>query len=295
MKSKVPYIDPEGNLTQVQGGRLESTMQNIADYIVDHFPRRLNPKECSEDLRTFILYNKRSKTISTTKKSFKPGDSPISTSEQACYDLLTNHYALLLQCGFELPEWKSLEDYLIQGPSCIFFFHPGLGPLFSVIAQKIRGGRFAERAELQLEISEVDIEDLSLEGSLLIESASPLGKTDTAGFLTYGQESRCTLKNVSICNKGFHHELIQDYWRNEIKREEAVKIILHEGSEFYAEGIRLEGSHHFEVPAGHRLVLKSNRKEGWSEELTPVLKPTWYWRYEFNSDHSICLKKVMSS
>ena len=79
MKSSVPYIDPHGHLSHLPGGRLESTMQNIADYIVDQFPHRLTKEERKRSLKTFIIYNERSKTISTTKKHYHPGESPEST------------------------------------------------------------------------------------------------------------------------------------------------------------------------------------------------------------------------
>jgi hypothetical protein len=233
MKSKVPYIDSQGHLSHVQGGRLESTMQNIADYIVDHFPRQLDKKESREALRSFILYHPRSKTISSTKRSYKKGESPIATPEQAFYDLLSNHYSLLKRCQFELPLWKKIEEHLMEGPACIFIFHPGLGPLYSIIAQKMRKGSFADGAELQLEIAEVDLEDLSLEGSLLIKATSPLG-IHSSGLLQYGQESRCTLHRVTIRNRGIDRKAEQQYWKNAIIRSEEVKIVLQEGAEFYA-------------------------------------------------------------
>jgi hypothetical protein len=292
MKSKVSYIDPQGQLSYVQGGRLESTMQNIADHIVDHFPYQLHREEYRSALRTFIVYNQRCKTISTTKKSYKPGESPVATPEQAFYDLLSNHYSLFKQCQFELPEWRKIEEHLLQGPACILLFHPALGPLYSIIEQKIRKGRLLCGAELQLEIAEVDIEDLSLEGSLLIEAISPLGTCQTSGLLQYGQESRCTLQHVTIRNRGIDRTVEHQYWKNIIKRHEVVEIILHEGAEFHAEDISLEGSHRFEVPAHHRLVLLPESKGGWKEELLPIEKPTWYWRYTFDSQNAIQLKKV---
>ena len=49
-------------------------------------------------------------------------------------------------------------------------FHPALGGLYSVIAQKIRGGRLAKRAEWMMEIAEAHIVNLDLQGSLLIEA-----------------------------------------------------------------------------------------------------------------------------
>ncbi len=292
MKSKVSYIDPQGKLSYVQGGRLESTMQNIADHIIDHFPYQLHKKDFRSALHTFIVYNERRKTISTTKKSYQPGQSPIATPEQAFYDLLSNHYSLFKQCQFQLPEWKQIEEHLLQGPACILLFHPALGPLYSIIEQKIRKGRLSYGAELQLEIAEADIEDLSLEGSLLIKAICPLGTYQTSGQLQYGQESRCMLRNVIICNRGIDRTVEQEYWKNAIRRHEKVEIILHEGAEFQAEDISLEGSHHFEVPAHHRLVLLPGSKGRWREELSSIEKPTWYWHYAFDSQNAIQLKKV---
>jgi len=293
MKSIVSYIDPQGEKSDVQGGRLECTMQNIADSIIDHFPQQLDKNGYREALQTFILYHPRSKTISTTKRPYQPGESPFETCEQAFYDMLSNHYSLLQQCGFELPAWKNIEQHMQEGPACIFLFHPALGPLYSIIAQKIRKGRIGAGGELQLEIAEVDIEELSIEGSLVVKAISPLGIRDVAGILQYGQESRCTLRQVKIQNRGINRNVKQYEWKNEITRAEEVEILLHEGAEFHAEGMTLEGSHRFEVPPHHRLVLSSPMKGRWKEEMTAIEAPTWHWRYSFDSEDTVQLTKIM--
>lgn len=41
-----------------------------------------------------------------------------------------------------------VESYLRRGPGFIFLFHPALGPLWDVIAQKIRGGAVLDGREL---------------------------------------------------------------------------------------------------------------------------------------------------
>lgn len=56
-----------------------------------------------------------------------------------------------------------MPDYLAQGPGMIFLFHPALGPLWDVVAQKLRGGLLAPRSELVLEVAEADVEQLELE------------------------------------------------------------------------------------------------------------------------------------
>ena len=292
MKHNVSYIDPEGKIHSILGGRLESTMQNIADYLVDRFPRRLEKEEYVKRIRTFIIYNKRSKTLSTTKKLYRPGESPHGTPEQTYYDILSNHYQLFKSCQFEMPEWRNFEDYILNGPSCIILFHPAIGPLYSIISQKIRRGRLALGAELQLEIAEVDIEDLTLEGSLILESLSPLGSIQSDHTLKYGRESRCSLKQVSIRNKGINKKATQNYWKNDLNRNESLHIILHEGAEFHAAGITLEGAHVFEVPPHQRLVLHPLPNGEWTEELTPLYAPTWFWKYAFDEENRVKLTLI---
>lgn len=47
----------------------------------------------------------------------------------------------------------SVEEYLGKGPGFIFLYHPALGPLWDVIAQKIRGGALMHGSELVLEVT----------------------------------------------------------------------------------------------------------------------------------------------
>ena len=53
--------------------------------------------------------------------------------------------AMLTQVG-------TVEQYLEKGPGFIFLFHPALGPMWDVIAQKIRGGALLPGSELVLEV-----------------------------------------------------------------------------------------------------------------------------------------------
>ena len=45
-----------------------------------------------------------------------------------------------------------VEHFLKAGPNFIFLFHPSLGPLWDIIAQKLRGGALAPGSELVLEV-----------------------------------------------------------------------------------------------------------------------------------------------
>jgi hypothetical protein len=290
MKTKVPYIDSKSYLSQTEGGRLESTMQNIADCLSKTFSKRLDAEELKNLLPSFILFNRRSKTISTTKTSYKPGESPVATPEQAFYDILSNN-ALMLQdyCHLKTPDMNEFKDYLRLGPSFSMTYHPALGPLYSVISQKIRGGRMAPRSELKLEIAEADIYELDLQGSLLIEALLPLGQFDKLGVLRYGEESCCRLHHVKVRNLGIDYDAKNDYWKGNISRKETLQIKLNPGAEFWAENVLFEGNCFYEVPSQHRLTITQGPTGELNERLEKLSQSSGYWHYAFDSDDHIVL------
>jgi len=293
MKTALPAVDQHGCLKKVCAGRLESTMQNIADSIID---------KSRDHLRTFVTYNKRCKTISVTKKSFVKGGSIQETPEGCFYELLQNHHDLFSKhCKMELPEIQDDRSYLKEGPSFIIHYHPALGPLYSVIAQKVRGGKLAPWAELQLEVAEVELCEVSVDGSLVIEAEHVLGGRDEAGIVSYGnQQGRCCLKNVTVKNRGIDRKQTHEFWRNKIEREESLKIHLRGNAEFVAEDVVFEGAFFFDVLDGHRLTVRRGatgkiERESQSDSLVYSLEkiegPSWYWEYAFDAEDRIVLTK----
>lgn len=285
MKNKVTHVNSQGIEETIQAGRLESTMQNIADYIVDCYPIKLNPIT-EESLRTFVTYNERRKTISVAKKSYSPGKTIMETPEGCFFELLQNYEELLRQfCKMDIPHLGSVERYLDQGPSFIFLFHPALGPFYSIIGQKIKGGVFHEGAELQLEIAEVEVKNLNLEGSLLIHSDSVCGKQEEEGIAYSNQVGRCVLKNVTIKNKGMDFQASKPFWKNAFVRKEEMRVTLHGNAEFVAENVTFEGPHNYEVPDGYRLIIDSNHQR----RLEKINQHSWIWAYKFDHEDRIVL------
>ncbi len=217
-------------------GRLESTMQNIADVFVEKKEKPLEEKRLE---KTFITYNARSKTISTAKKAYIAGRSLNETPEKCFYDLMCAARDLLQNhCGIHLSEERSLEETLQSHPTFVFLFHPNLGPLFKIIGKKIRGGSLADGSELLLEISEATIENLVLDGSLQIRAE---------------EGASCILRNCTVENQGVDWERSKPFWKGDYSRNETVRIDLGKGAQLYAENVCFSGDRHFVVPDGEVL------------------------------------------
>ncbi len=273
MKTNMSYINPEGEISELPASRLESTMQNIADYIIDEFPHPLRPHEFSR-LKSYLTYNLRRKTLSVTKILYKPGKELLSTPEGCLFEMLENYVELFRDyCGFKIPDLGSPENYLEKGPPFYIHIHPAIGPVFSIIAQKLRGGHLHPGAELQLDIAEIDIENLDLQGTLRINGNSP---------------GLCTLKNITVKNKGMDYQASRPLWAHQFKRHEELLIYLEENSEFMAENVTFNGEHTIRVPAGKRMIAwQEGEKVNFGMDKITGTR----WLYSFNAANDIFLTK----
>jgi hypothetical protein len=247
---KASYTTELGEKREEMMARLESTMQNIADVFVEKRGEELKTE------KTFVTYNRRHKTISTSKRAFVPGKSIQETPENCFYDLLLAHRELLLACGFSLPQKRTLDEYLQKGPEFLFLYHPTLGPLYSILRAKMKGGELALGSELLLEIADLSVNHLKLQGSLRILAEHPTGVVAENGLLHFSnQTSRCILENVVIENQGVDWNSSQPFWKMDLRREESVTIILKGKCSFSARNIRLKGTHTFIVEEGQTIEL----------------------------------------
>lgn len=292
MKTPTRSLNVDGSYKEIEAGRLETTMQNIADYIVKHYDR-LPSEEMLAEMDSFITFNHRRKTISVTKTIYQPGKGLVGTPEGCYYDILQNMRELLIKnCRMEIPELGSEQEYMERGPGFIFDCHPALGPLYAVISQKIQGGRLEKGAELQLEIAEVQLNNIQLEGSLLITAQNVVGTKNGEGVVIYGNDSgKCILKNVRIKNQGIDRKSSNIYWKQQIERSEQLKIDIQGNGEFYAENVEISGNHELKVPDGHRMIAV-NGKKGLEFHLEKIESPTWHWHYQFDKENKIVLKVV---
>lgn len=251
--------------------RLESTMQNIADV----FAEKKKPNA------TFVTYNHRHKTIATTKKAYLAGGPTQETPEECFYIQLQAARELAERCGISIPSPRSLQDYLIYGPEIVFLYHPALGPFYSLIAQKIKGGKMAVGSELQLEIADLELTKLQIEGSLVVLASQPLGHFDEQGVLRYSDRTgRCILTNVRVKNAGVDWQESAPYWKNHFVRREALEIYLHGFSEFIAENICFHGAHRFHVPEGVRMRVSQENGHLIVREEPLEEGSCWIYRWE---------------
>ena len=251
------FKDVYGNVQETVFGRLESTMQNIADVFKEEKSNHLPLKT----ERTFATYNDRHKTIAVAKKAYIPGKSLMETPECCFYECMVAARELLESCQISLPQNRTLEESLCLGPSFAFLYHPSLGPLYSLIREKIRKGKLELESELVLEISDLLIENLFLKGSLQIKAEQIMGHFGSDGLLSYSKNvAACRLKNVTIDNQGVDWKKSSPQWKCKWTRCESLLIDLKGRSLFVAEGVHFSGSHHFIVEDG--MMMKVTQKDG---------------------------------
>lgn len=264
---KTPYpgmmINLKTKFNGILAGRIETTMQNIADALAITFPSQLK-EEKKTNLPSFVTYNDRKKTIAGIKRAYQKGGTLRDTPEEALIELLKNSRELLESCSFHVPS------------SFLFTYHPSLGPLYQVIQQKIRKGFLHENAELKLEIGEIQLENLELDGSLIV-------------FANCMQTGKCILKNIKVLNKGIDLLKPSIFWKYQIHRLESLKITIQENGEFIAEGVEFKGNYDLVVPPNSRMRAIQNG-ENIKFIIEPITFPSWEWKYFFNENNDIILR-----
>lgn len=244
-------IMTESGLQEAHGGRLEATMQNVADYLTVTTP---SSEVSLKELKTFVLFNPREKTISVTKKQFIKGDNPSETPVQAFQDKQKITRSLLAHfCNFKVSD------------DAVLTIDPALGPLYEIISQKIQVGLIGKNSELVIEGSQVKINNLQLNGSLKL----------------LANKGRILIENVTVSNKGLNSRKKNLFWQNTYSHE-SLTIECEEDGEFEAIGITFKEPLHIHVPKKTRVVaqLVKGKIELISKKIS---RPTWEWQIRFNS------------
>lgn len=282
---------------KLAAGRLETTMQNISDSILtedkgkDLTDARFN--------KTFIALAPRCKSLSVTKRSWVNGSSPDETPLSAHYDLQSYYHKLFEDCGFAMPAMCSLEEYLQNRWQTLLYLHPALGPMHRIIEQKLCKGALAAGSMLELEIAELFIRGLHLDGSLIICSDQPIGhwqrlkqNDEEQEKLCYSERvGRCILDDVMVLNKGLDRNAECQPWRKKMVHKQSLTIELQGDSEFYAKKVRFEGNHHFVVPDGHFVHVTQAANGSISIERGIRAAATWHWGYSLENKE-ILLRRI---
>ncbi|XP_011084881.1 UTP--glucose-1-phosphate uridylyltransferase 3, chloroplastic isoform X2 [Sesamum indicum] len=294
VKKPITYMDQFGMKHCVSGGRLECTMQNIADNFANTYSSRCH-KGVEDGLDTFIVYNERRKVTSSAKKRRRHGKSLHQTPDGSLLDIMRNAYDILSHCEITIPKVQGNEEYVNSGPPYLILLHPALGPLWEVTRQKFRCGSIAMGSELQIEVAEFLWRNVQLDGSLLVLAENAVGSIEInengEPIIQYGRRcARCKLENVKILNNGIDWSSRDNvYWKHDVQRFEALKVILHGNAEFEATDVVIQGNYVFNVPDGHKMQVTSGIS-GLDVQLKPIEEDlmdsgTWFWNYKIRGTH----------
>lgn len=278
------YPGPILNFKEGKSARIELMMQNIADFLGEEFKEALSPNTLNQ-LKAYLTYNDRKKTISTTKNKWEKGKPLAETNAGALFDLLSRTKLLLEGCGIEMPAFDQ-KEYEDKGAPFALYIHPALGPFFSIIRQKIRGGKLHEGSQLILDIAELDVENLNLKGKMHIHALCPCGFVNGA----YSEQSgKCTLKNVTVQTQSAAQSISIDTLGK--LSDPDIKITIEGSGEFIAEDVTFEKPMDIVVPSGMR--MRAYQGSGQVEfENTSIDQPSWSWEYVAYEDRIDLLKKT---
>lgn len=191
--------------------------------------------------------------------------------------------------------WKlgfSICENLNFSPT-IFLYHPALGPLYSIISQKLTSGILYKKSELQLEIAEIFMDKISIEGSLIIKAKNIMGHWKDKKMNFSSKVGKCVFQNVQIKNKGIDYSANNVFWKNSISRAELCYVELEGNSLFIAQDIVIEGNQHIFVPDGKKMIARPVAG-GVSYHIVPLLtEEEKLWDVQIDRDVSIILKKVL--
>jgi hypothetical protein len=269
-------------------------MQNNADGMCSPIDPKNLPSIPQEQLSTFLLLQDRSKLLSTTKKAFVAGQPLAETPFGALYDWHHAMRSLLSDsCHITLPQEATQEEFVQEGPSFIFSFHPAMGPLWAVIGQKLSGGTIAKGSELELEIAEISCHGLNLAGSLRILATTPTKSVDGKGSTQYSDKvGRANLHNVTVTNKGLARRSVVDILNGIEERSESCQIDLEGFSEIEAENITIKGPFRLVVPDGKRAVLHQESSGTITTTLESISSPSWRYSVEWKSGAAPVLSQI---
>ncbi len=269
------------HIHQREVARLELTMQSLAEYFED--PIDTTP----EKMETYLVVNERKKTLSAIKRSSDGGN--INETPEACFfDLLANREELLKLCGFRLPRLGNKRIFQKNEVPFVFDYHPALGPMYQLIAQKIRGGSLQIGSELILSIADVDIENLHVDGTLIIETSHITGHIEEGRNIHSDETGKCFMQNVRVINDGNCFRL--NPWNLPTQRAEGCRITIGRNAEFVAKNVVFKGNFSINVKDFTRLIaFEKDGKLSFHEESMTDVKP--FYTYNFEENYTLTAKR----
>jgi hypothetical protein len=277
---KPAQIIPENSDKRVVG-RLESTMQNLADHLGTPISQKVWHEHVEHqqlplpDLKVFCTRNERNQTLSATKRMWREGEPLLETPQGAYLDLLSQRLEVLRSAGWLVPDQ--------QGPHPVaqVYWHPALGPLHALVRQKLQRGKLDLGSELVLNVAEAVCHDLEIQGSLIVEADHPLGPRTQEKIQFAPSCGQLYLQGVKVRNLGADRDSPGWDATARPKHLETCRIVLRGASRFIARDVIFRGDVRIEVAdgemveaipdlssQGYVLIRRSWKDASWLTELT---------------------------
>lgn len=266
-------------------GRLESTMQNLADHLGTAIPAEIWQDHLQgrqphlPDLKVFCTHNDRMSTLSATKRMWREGEPLLETPQGAYLDLLNQRLEVLRSAGWTVPTQQG------HCPVALVHWHPALGPLHEILRQKLQRGRLYPGSELVLNVAEAFCHHLEIQGSLVVDAHQPLGPVLNDRIQFASQCGQLWLQGVKILNRGADQHSPGWNATAEPKHREACRIVLHGSSRFMARDVTFSGDVLIEVGDGESVeAIPDASAQGYQLIRHPWKGDSWLTELQWGSD-----------
>jgi hypothetical protein len=252
---KMPYPGALLNFKSSPHARVELTMQNIAEAFID--PNK-DPMVAHQD--TFVVMQEREKAISVIKRLPKQGGDFCETPQRAFYDLWKVKYDLLVECGFQLPEYIEFTNEFLKNPPFLFSYSKALGPLHEVIVQKLKGGTIHAHSRVDLEVVECFVEDLTVDGSLEVKTSYSCGYLVDNKLRFSSDVAKCVISGLTIKNQGINWGNFDPLFPDKIVSTESCEIVIERNALLFIKDCELIGNVSIHVKENTALLIEGNKR-----------------------------------
>ncbi|MCX5727010.1 MAG: UTP--glucose-1-phosphate uridylyltransferase [Candidatus Saganbacteria bacterium] len=281
----------EGREIDIVGDRPEAQRQGIAEAIHGTAEHEL-PHVLGYERRFFMP----AKEQYEPKTFFFMADK---TAESARQQYINMFAEWLTGAGIKIPsreyvavDKKGNKENIALFDSVIIELTPCFANRHEILTQKIKGGEIKEGSTLYLSGFHSKMEDLSLNGTLIIDVENETGASRGNRIIPNAQATgKYRIQGLTVINKGFAKKIDGNgVWHGELEEKESCRIVIKGNGELEIKpGVVIYGQTDIIVNGGESVTIEHdyNNEKGYREIRKQNKDASWWYKLEINPNPTV--------